>query len=86
MREDIYMNLPARVGINTNMLLTLSGMARYLGISEKTARQVAKDLPSVRVGKRVRYPIDAVNSFAKPATIIPAGPFRRVMPEPPVNQ
>ena len=47
------------------MLLTLAEMARRLGVSEKTARIIAKDLPAVRVGKRNRYPADAVAEFAK---------------------
>ena len=47
------------------MLLTLAEMARRLGVSEKTARLIAKDLPSVRVGKRNRIPSEAVAEFAK---------------------
>lgn len=46
-------------------LLTLAEMARRLGVSEKTARTIAKDLPAVRVGKRNRYPEGAVAEFAK---------------------
>lgn len=52
-------------------LLTLAEMARRLGVSEKTARVIAKDLPAVRVGKRNRYPADAVAAFAKAATVEP---------------
>ncbi len=58
-------------------LLTLAEVARRLGISEKTARVVARELPAVRVGKRNRYPEDAVAVFANTATPtpnIPAGP------------
>jgi hypothetical protein len=55
----------------TNMLLTLSAVARVLGISEKMARTIAKDLPAVRVGKRNRYPASAVEAFAKTATPVP---------------
>src|ERR1035441_3534715 len=52
----------------TTMLLTLTAMARVLGVSEKMARTIAKDLPAVRVGKRNRYPASAVEAFAKTAT------------------
>jgi len=51
------------------MLLTLAETARRLGVSEKTARAIAKDLPAVRVGKRYRYPADAVAAFANTATV-----------------
>jgi hypothetical protein len=50
------------------MLLTLSAVARVLGVSEKMARTIAKDLPAVRCGKRNRYPASAVEAFAKTAT------------------
>jgi excisionase family DNA binding protein len=46
-------------------LLTLAEVARRLGVSEKTASVIAKSLPAVRVGKRNRYPADAVAEFAK---------------------
>jgi excisionase family DNA binding protein len=49
------------------MLLTLAEVARRLGVSEKTARAIAKDLPAVRVGKRNRYPAEAVSEFVKSA-------------------
>ena len=49
-------------------LLTLAALARKLGLSEKTARTIVKDLPAVRVGKRNRYPADAVAAFAATAT------------------
>jgi excisionase family DNA binding protein len=52
-------------------LLTLAEVARRLGISEKTARVVARELPAVRVGKRNRYPADAVAAFANTATPTP---------------
>ncbi len=55
----------------TTMLLTLTAMARVLGVSEKMARTIAKDLPAVRVGKRNRYPASAVEAFAKTATPAP---------------
>ena len=45
-------------------LLTLAEMARRLGVSEKTARVIAASLPAVRVGKRNRYPEDAIAAFA----------------------
>lgn len=47
------------------MLLTLAEIARRLGVSPKTARQIVKTLPSVRVGKRLRYNAAAVEEFAK---------------------
>jgi len=49
-------------------LLTLAELARRLGLSEKTARAVARELPAVRVGKRYRYPEDAVAAFARTPT------------------
>ena len=51
------------------MLLTLAEVARRLGLSEKTAREVAKGLPSVVVGKRKRYPAEAVAEFAKSGNV-----------------
>jgi excisionase family DNA binding protein len=54
-------------------LLTLAEVARRLGVSEKTARVIAKGLPAVRVGKRLRYPADGVDAFAKAATVGPTG-------------
>jgi len=59
------------------MLLTLSETARRLGVCEKTARVIVKDLPSVRVGKRLRYPADAVAAFAKTATLASSIPTER---------
>ena len=49
------------------MLLTLSEVARRLGVSQKLARQIVKDenFPVVSVGKRLRYPADAVSRFAR---------------------
>ena len=47
------------------MLLTLAEMARRFGVSERTARLIAKDLPAVRVGKRNRYPAEALAEFGK---------------------
>ncbi len=49
------------------MLLTLAEVARRLGVSEKTARNIARVLPAVRVGKRNRYPAEAVADFVKTA-------------------
>ena len=48
------------------MLLTLSEVARRLGVSQKLARQIAKDenFPVVSVGKRLRYPADVISRFA----------------------
>jgi RNA polymerase sigma factor (sigma-70 family) len=44
-------------------LLTLAEVARRLGLSEKTAREVAKQFPTVKVGKRIRYREDALAEF-----------------------
>jgi excisionase family DNA binding protein len=54
------------------MLLTLSAVARYLGISEKTARVIVRDLPAVRVGKRYRYSSEIVESLTKSVTARPS--------------
>lgn len=51
------------------LLLTLAETARRLGISEKMARLIVRDLPAVKVGKRNRYPADAVAAFASTATV-----------------
>jgi excisionase family DNA binding protein len=59
-------------------LLTLAEVARRLGVSEKTARLVAKDLPAVRVGKRNRYPAEAVALFAKTPTLDPSTSVARL--------
>ncbi|SPE39099.1 Excisionase family DNA binding domain-containing protein [Candidatus Sulfopaludibacter sp. SbA3] len=58
-------------------LLTLAECARRLGVSEKTARQIAKALPAVRVGKRYRYPADAVAAFASTPTVGTSTPTER---------
>lgn len=47
------------------MLLTLAEAARRLGLSEKTARDVLREVPSVRVGKRFRWNSDAIAEFSK---------------------
>jgi hypothetical protein len=45
-------------------LLTLSEVARRLGVSEKTARQLRSELPgAVRVGQRIKYREDALIGF-----------------------
>jgi Helix-turn-helix domain len=36
--------------------LTLAEVARRIGCSPQTAREFCKQLPTVRVGKRSRYP------------------------------
>lgn len=46
-----------------SMLLTLEQVARRLGVSDKTARKLAPQLPSVLIGKRYRYPEDGVTAF-----------------------
>ncbi len=63
--------------LRTNdMLLTLAETARRLGISEKTAREIVRDFPAVKVGKRFRYPADAVAAFAQTPTL-PSAPLVR---------
>lgn len=59
-----------------SMLLTLSEVARRLGVGEKAAREIAKSLPRVRVGKRDRFPESAVIAFANPQTKDKPGPGR----------
>lgn len=45
-------------------LLTLSEVARRLGVSEKTARQIRSELPgAVRIGQRVKYREDSLAEF-----------------------
>jgi hypothetical protein len=61
--EEISGNLPTYRG-QTDMLYTIAAMARYWGVSEKMARKIAQDLPSVRVGKRNRWPASVVEAFA----------------------
>lgn len=47
-------------------LLTLTEVARRLGVSEKTARQFKSELPGVvRVGQRVKYTEDAIVEFIR---------------------
>jgi excisionase family DNA binding protein len=47
------------------MLLTLTQVAGRLGVSEKTARMIARELPSVRVGKRSRYLSEEVEKYVR---------------------
>jgi predicted DNA-binding transcriptional regulator AlpA len=45
-------------------LLTLSQVARRLGVSEKTARQFKSELPGVvLIGRRVKYTENAIIEF-----------------------
>jgi len=47
-------------------LLTLSDVARRLGVSEKTARQFKSELPGVvLIGRRVKYTEDAITEFIR---------------------
>jgi excisionase family DNA binding protein len=46
-------------------LLTLAEVARRLGVCDKTARKVVQQLPTVRVGKRVRYRSDVLENFVE---------------------
>lgn len=46
-----------------SMLITLAEAARRIGVSEKHARKLLKDLPMVQVGKRRRYSASAVNHY-----------------------
>ena len=47
------------------MLLTLTDVALRLGVSQPTARKIAKGLPVIYVGTRKRYNEDSVVEFAK---------------------
>lgn len=47
------------------MLLTLAEVARRLGVSAPTARKIARQIPSVRVGERLRYSVEALAEYAK---------------------
>ena len=44
-------------------LLTIIEVSRLLGVNEKAARAICKTLPSITVGKRPRYSIDAVSAY-----------------------
>jgi len=45
-------------------LLTLTGVARYLNVSDSTARKIRHRLPGgVRVNKRILYREDAIREF-----------------------
>jgi len=57
------------------MLLTLIETCRRLGVSEKVGREIVRSFPSVRVGKRLRYTVSAVEEFAK------AGSTAKTQPE-----
>jgi RNA polymerase sigma factor (sigma-70 family) len=70
--EEIPVTFSTHQG-QANMLLTLAEVSRRLGVSEKTGREIVKGFPAVRVGKRNRYPADAVAAFARTATV-PQGP------------
>jgi hypothetical protein len=50
------------------MLLTLVSVAKMLGVCEITARKIVRDLPAVRIGKRVRWNSDVIAEFAKSGT------------------
>jgi hypothetical protein len=47
------------------MLLTLVSVAKFLGVCEATASKIVRDLPFVRVGKRIRWNADVISEFAK---------------------
>lgn len=54
-------------------LLSLSEVARRLGVSDKTARQFKSELPgAVRVGQRVKYTEDAIADFIRRGGCAPA--------------
>ncbi len=54
------------------MLLTLAEVARRLGVSEKMARVLVKDFPSVSTGKRLRYPESEIAAFVERGGCQPA--------------
>ena len=62
----------AKTEISMN-LLSLSDVARRLGVSEKTARQFKSELPGVvRVGRRIKYTEDAISDFIRSGGCRPA--------------
>jgi predicted site-specific integrase-resolvase len=55
-------------------LLTLSQVARRLGVSEKTARQFKSELPGVvLIGRRVKYTEEAIAEFVRRGGCRPVG-------------
>ena len=59
------------------MLLSIEGVARRLGVCEKTARTMVRDLPAVKIGKRRRYAAATVDDFVKRSTLPPLAETER---------
>lgn len=53
------------------MLLSIQGVARRLGISEKTARGWVAHIPAVVVGKRRRWRSEVIDAALRDATVPP---------------
>jgi excisionase family DNA binding protein len=53
------------------MLLSIEGVARTLGISERTARHWVASIPAVMVGKRRRWRSEVIDSALRDATVPP---------------
>lgn len=57
-------------------LLTVRETAEMLGVKEPTIRSwilLRKNLPFVRVGRAIRFPLEAVEKFIRDNTIPPKG-------------
>lgn len=53
------------------MLLTIEGVARRLGISERTARRWVAQIPAVKVGKRRQWRSDVIDAALRDAAVPP---------------
>jgi hypothetical protein len=65
------------------MLLSIEGVARRLGVSERTARPWLLHLPAVVIGKRRRWRSEVVDAALRDATVPPLkcrGTTVRTMP------
>lgn len=61
-------------------LLSLTAVARQLGISNVTARKIAPQFPgAVRTHKRIRYRETAIQEFV-PSGAVPGGPGAAPVP------
>ena len=56
------------------MLLSIEGVARRLGISERTARRWVARIPAVMVGKRRRWRSEVIDAALRDATVPPQMP------------
>lgn len=53
------------------MLLSIEGVARRLGISERTARGWVAQIPAVMIGKRRRWRSETIDAALRDSTIPP---------------